>query len=215
VIESNTAHLNPSFEDFWKKYNSDYITAGTESLWEIPFADGRGRMLFTFAVRHNSNDQHHQNGANRGGVAGPLPHIFYDYDEADTRRNVTCVPYRYGNAVNNFAKQELQELNNWNFGKFRYEWMDPRVVVSSNDDGVNKIYMRYAEVLLMAAETENEINGPSQAAPYLKEIRRRAFPSSEHADKVDAYVDALGTKEAMFNAIVEEHKLEFCGEMER
>lgn len=215
VIESNTARLNPSFEDFWRKYNSDYVGAGTESLWEIPFADGRGRMLFTFAVRHVSNDQHHENGPNRGGAAGPLPNVFYDYDEADTRRDVTCVPYRYGAASNNFAKQELQELNNWSFGKYRYEWMESRRVISSNDDGVNKIYMRYAEVLLMAAETENELNGPAQAAPYLKEIRKRAFPASVRAEKVDAYVDALGTKEDMFNAIVEEHKFEFCGEMER
>lgn len=215
VIESGTASLNPSFQDFWKKYNSDYVAAGGESLWEIPFADGRGRMLFTFAVRHNSNDQHHANGSNRGGQAGPLPSVFYDYDEADTRRNVTCVPYRYGNATNNFAKQELVDLNTWYFGKFRYEWMDPRFVTSTNDDGINKIYMRYAEVLMMAAEAANEIEGPSSAAPYLKQIRRRAFPASEHAVKVDGYVDALATKEAMFNAIVEEHKLEFCGEMER
>ncbi len=33
--------------------------------------------------------------------------------------------------------------------------------------------------------------------------------------KVDAYVDALRSKEAMFDAIVEEHNSEFCGEMER
>jgi hypothetical protein len=32
---------------------------------------------------------------------------------------------------------------------------------------------------------------------------------------VDTYVDALTTKDAMFNAIVEEHKFEFSGEMER
>jgi starch-binding outer membrane protein, SusD/RagB family len=214
VIESGSAHLEPSFEALWRKYNEDNVTAGGESLWEIPFADGRGRMLFTFAVRHNTNDQHHANGSNRGGQAGPLPYVFYDYDEADTRRDVTCVPYRYGNAVSNFARQELVDLNTWYFGKFRYEWMD-RFVTSTNDDGVNKLYMRYAEVLLMAAETANEIEGPSAAAPYLKEIRRRAFPASEHAAKVDAYVDALGSQESMFNAIVEEHKFEFCGEMER
>jgi hypothetical protein len=214
VIESGSVHLESSFENLWRKYNEDNVTAGGESLWEIPFADGRGRMLFTFAVRHNSNDQHHANGANRGGQAGPLPHVFYDYDEADTRRDVTCVPYRYGNAVSNFSRQELVDLNTWYFGKFRYEWMD-RFVTSTNDDGVNKMYMRYAEVLLMAAEAANEIEGASAAAPYLKEIRRRAFPASEHGVKVDAYVDALGSKEAMFNAIVEEHKLEFCGEMER
>jgi hypothetical protein len=214
VIENGSAHLEPSFEDLWKKYNRDNIAAGGESLWEIPFAEGRGRMLFTFAVRHNDIDQHQANGTNRGGQAGPLPHLFYDFDETDTRRNVTCVPYRYGAVTAGGARQELVDLNTWYFGKYRYEWMTRRVT-STNDDGANKMYMRYAEILLMAAETANEIEGPAAAAPYLKEIRKRAFPASAHPTKVDAYVDALSSKEAMFNAIVEEHKFEFCGEMER
>lgn len=216
VIESGKAHLEPSFETLWRKYNEDNVAAGGESLWEIPFADGRGRMLFTFAVRHTTNDQYHANGANRGGQAGPLPHVFYDYDEKDLRRNVTCVPYRYAaaDATTGFAKQELVDLNTWYFGKYRYEWMK-RFVTSSNDDGVNKMYMRYAEILLMAAETANHLEGVAAAAPYLKEIRKRAFDPSEWSTKVDAYVDGLGSPEAMFNAIVEEHKFEFCGEFER
>jgi starch-binding outer membrane protein, SusD/RagB family len=214
VILSGSAHLESSFETLWKKYNQEVITAGGESLWEIPFAAGRGRVLFTFAVRHTTNDQFHQNGSNRGGQAGPLPHIFYDYDETDTRRNVTCVPYLWGAAVNGIAKQQLGSINRWYFGKYRYEWMN-RIVTSSNDDGVNKIYMRYAEILLMAAETANELQGPAAAAPYLKEIRKRAFPSALHTVKVDNYVNALTSKQAMFNAIVEEHKFEFTGEMER
>lgn len=214
VIESGSAHLESSFETFWKKYNEEYLIAGGESLWEIPFSEGRGRMLFTFAVRHTTNDQFHANGPNRGGTAGPLPFVFYDYDQADTRRDVTCVPYKYGTAVNNIAKQELGALNTWYFGKYRYEWMTRRVT-SSNDDGVNKIYMRYAEVLLIAAEAANELEGPSAAAPYLKEIRRRAFPAAVQAVKVDAYVNALTSKDAMFRALVEENKFEFTGEMER
>lgn len=214
VIESGKARLETSFENLWRKYNEDNVAAGGESLWEIPFADGRGRMLFTFAVRHNTNNQHHANGSNRGGQAGPLPNVFYDFDEKDTRRDVTCVPYRYGNAVNGWARQELVDLNTWYFGKYRYEWMS-RFVTSTNDDGVNKMYMRYAEVLLMAAEAANELGDLGAAKTYLKDIRRRAFASADHAAKVDAYVDALGTKEAMFNAIVDEHKFEFCGEMER
>jgi hypothetical protein len=214
VIESGSAHLESSFETFWRKYNQENISAGGESLWEIPFSDGRGRMLFTFAVRHTTVDQYHENGANRGGASGPLPNIFYDYDVTDTRRNVTCVPYLWGPATNGIAKQTLGALNRWYFGKYRYEWMTRRVT-STNDDGVNKIYMRYAEVLLMAAETANEIEGVAAAAPYLKEIRRRAFPTSQHGDKVDNYVNALTSKQAMFNAIVEENKWEFTGEMER
>lgn len=214
IIQSGSCNLENSFETLWRKYNEENITAGGESLWEIPFAAGRGRMLFTFAVRHTTNDQHHANGNNRGGQAGPLPYVFYDYDEADTRRDVTCVPYLYGAAVNGFAKQQLGALNKWYFGKYRYEWMN-RFVTSTNDDGINKMYMRYAEVLLMAAETANEIEGPGSAAQYLKLIRQRAFPAALHPTKVDNYVNALTSKAAMFDAIVEEHKFEFTGEMER
>ena len=214
VIQSGKARLEPSFETFWKKYNQENTTAGGESLWELPFADGRGRMLFTFAVLHTSVDQFQANGSNKGGIAGPLPNVFYDYDQTDSRRDVTCVPYKYGTAVAGIAKQQLNAFNKWYFGKYRYEWMN-RYVTSTNDDGINKMYMRYAEVLLIAAEAANEIEGPSAAAPYLKELRRRAFAPAVQAVKVDAYVDALNSKPAMFNAIVDEHKFEFTGEMER
>ncbi|PIF31222.1 putative outer membrane starch-binding protein [Flavobacterium sp. 9] len=214
VIASGSAHLEPTFEGLWKKYNQEIVTAGGESLWEIPFADTRGRMLFTLAVKHDTADQFQQMGPSKGGVNGPLPFVFYDYDQADTRRDVTCVPYKWGTAVNGKAKQELTDLQTWYFGKYRFEWMN-RIVTAPNDDGLNKIYMRYAEVLLIAAEAANELEGPGAAAVYLKEIRRRAFAAANQAVKVDAYVDALTSKAAMMNAIVEENKYEFTGEMER
>lgn len=212
VINSGTANLEPSFETLWRKLNEENISAGSESLWEMPFADGRGRVNFSFAVRHRSVDQY--TGQPRGGIAGPLPNVFYDYDESDLRRDVTCIPYQWANAVDGFSQQELVDLRTWYFGKYRYEWMT-RYVTSTNDDGINKMYMRYAEILLMAAETANELEGPAAAAPYLKQIRRRAFDAADHPVKVDAYVNTLGSKEDMFNAIVKEHKFEFTGEMER
>jgi hypothetical protein len=152
----------------------------------------------------------------RGGQAGPVPFMFYDYDVKDTRRDVTVVPYDWAKPAGNttIAKQQLLSLKKWSFGKYRYEWMSRRVT-STNDDGVNKLYLRYAEVIFMAAEILNELEGPAAAAPYLKMIRRRAFSAADWPVKVDAWVGALTTKEAMFNALVEEHKLEFCGEMER
>ncbi|GGK10459.1 starch-binding protein [Yeosuana aromativorans] len=212
VINSGKAHLEPSFKTLWEKYNQEDISAGGEPLWQIPFADGRGRVLFSFAVRHRSVDQY--TGQGRGGIAGPLPTVFYDYDEADNRRDVTCVPYQWGTAVNGVSQQELVGLDTWYFGKYRYEWMT-RYVTSTNDDGVNFMYMRYAEVLLIAAEAANELEGPAAAAPYLKQVRSRAFNAADQAQKVDAYVNSLSSKEAMFNAIVKEHMFEFTGEMVR
>lgn len=212
IIGSGNAHLEPSFETLWRNFNEESVTAGGESLWEIPFAAGRGRVLFSFAVRHRGVDQH--TGQARGGIAGPLPTVFYDFDEDDTRRDITCVPYQWGNPTDGFSQQELVGLDTWYFGKYRYEWMN-RYVTSTNDDGVNKIYMRYAEVLLIAAEAANELQGAGAAAPYLKQLRRRAFPSNLHAEKVDNYVDALTSTQDMFDAIVKEHMYEFTGEMER
>jgi len=214
VINSGSVRLESTFEQVWRNLNEEVLTAGGESLWEMPFSDGRGRVNFSFAVRHRIVDQHTAQA--RGGIAGPLPTVFYDYDESDMRRNITCVPYQYsginiGTMSEPFAQQELVGLNTWYFGKFRYEWMNRRVT-SSNDDGINWMYMRYAEVLLIAAEAANELQGPGAAAQYLKEIRRRAFPSALHADKVDAYVDGLSSKQDMFEAIVNEHKFEFTGE---
>jgi len=210
VIESNKASLEATFETVWRKNCEEVITAGGESLWEVPFSEARGRHLFTYGVQHQMADQY--TGQPRGGTYGPLPNVFYDYDTKDSRRDVTCVPYNWSKS--NPAIQELMGVNQWNFGKWRYEWMK-RYVTSTNDDGLNKIFMRYAEVLLMAAEIENELNGPLAAAPYLKQIRQRAFMPADWPEKVDAYVDALTTKEDMFDAIVDEHGFEFCGEMER
>lgn len=212
VILSGTARLESSFETFWKNYNQEKISAGGESLWEIPFSAGRGRVLFSFAVRHRSIDQY--TGQAKGGIAGPLPTLFYDFDQADSRRDITCVPYEWATAVNGISQQRLVALDTWYFGKYRYEWMT-RYVTSTNDDGVNKIYMRYAEVLLIAAEAANEIEGPSAAAPYLSEIRKRAFAPADQAEKVDNYLNALTSKEDMFRAIVQENKFELTGEMER
>ncbi len=210
VIGSGTASLETSFETVWRKNCEENITAGNESLWEIPFAAGRGRHLYTYGIEHQAVDQY--TGQPRGGMYGPLPNVFYDYDAMDTRRDITCIPYNWSQS--DPAQQELMGIDSWNFGKWRYEWMNRRVT-STNDDGLNKIYMRYAEILLMAAEIENELNGPSAAAPYLKQVRQRAFKQADWATKVDAYVDGLNSKEAMFNAIVDEQAFEFCGEMER
>ncbi len=219
VINIGASKLEPTFEGFWRKVCTENINVGGESLWEIPFSDGRGRMAYTFAVRHTSADQFTDQA--QGGVFGPLPNVFYDYDVKDTRRDVTCVPYFWGTAVSGTSKQVMNQgansspsVNQWSFGKLRYEWMT-RKVTSTNDDGLNKVYMRYAEVLLMAAEIQNELGDLGVAKDYLKQIRQRAFASSDWAVKVDAYVGAISSKDDMFNAIVKEQGYEFTGEMER
>ncbi|GAB6008219.1 RagB/SusD family nutrient uptake outer membrane protein [Dysgonomonas reticulitermitis] len=195
-----------AFKDNFLNLCKDNVTAGAESLWEIPFNNepARGRVVFTLGVLHNSVDQY--TAQNKGGVNGPLPTLFYDYDREDVRRDITCVPYDWSSS--NPSIQQLRSLKSWCFGKLRYEWMARRVT-STNDDGVNWQYMRLADVYLMAAEAINYLEGPSNAAQYMKPIVDRALPAA----KATAYMTAAtASKDAFQKAIVDQRAFEFAGE---
>jgi len=210
VIASKTCALESSFENIFINNCKDVISAGGESLWEMPFANSpsaRGRQVYTFGTKHNDTDKY---GLNQGGQAGPTPNFYYDYSVKDKRRDVTCIPYEWTKEI-----QTLRKLNSWSFGKYRYEWMD-RQITSGTDDGINKQYMRYADIILMAAELENELTGASAAAPYLREIRERAFDTADWPTEVTSYITtASASKDAMLKAIIDERAFEFCGEMLR
>ena len=151
---------------------------------------------------------------NYGGQNIPAPTLYYEYDNADQRRDVNCVPYKYDNGYT-MAKLGDNDASapSFNFGKYDYERMTR--TVSSNDDGVNLPVLRYADILLMAAEIANELEGPDAAKPYLKEVRNRAFAVADRPANVEAYVNAISSKADMLKAIQKERLLEFPGEMLR
>ena len=84
---------------------------------------------------------------------------------------------------------------------------------NQTEDGAKPVVMRYADILLMAAEIANELGDLNAAKGYFLPVRERAFKGHEEA--AEAYVNGISSKEAMFNAIVDERAFEFCGEMLR
>ena len=197
-----------SFKENFTKLCQDNVTAGGESLWEIPFSSGRGRVLYTLGVKHNTKDQY--TGQAQGGVNGPTPTLYYDYDTEDVRRDITCVPYEWSKELDSKgnAAVQLRAINKWCFGKLRYEWMS-RIVTSTNDDGVNWQYMRLADVYLMAAEAENALGNTAKAWTYMEPILTRALPAVKVAALKTKYT---ASKDAFFEGIVEQRALEFAGE---
>lgn len=223
VINSGRNTLG-EFKTNFTNLCTDNVAAGAESIWEIPFSDGRGRVLYTWGIRHQVSDQYTKQ--NRGGVNGPLPTLFYDYDVDDIRRDITCIPYRWGakeDGVEYVAHYNDQDYNVYKvpqvmsnptamyFGKLRYEWMN-RYVTSDNDDGINWQYMRLADVYLMAAEAINELDGPAAAWPYMKPILDRALPAEKVAALQSKYT---ASKSTFFSGIVEQRAFEFAGEVLR
>lgn len=199
-----------SFKENFTKLCQDNVTAGGESIWEIPFSDGRGRVLYTWGVKHAKADQYTKQA--QGGVNGPTPYLYYDFDADDARRDITCVPYQWSKElVDGKSHQELRKISQWCFGKLRYEWMK-RIVTSTNDDGVNFQYMRLADVYLMAAEAENQLGNTSTAWNYMEPVLARVLPAA----KVNALkAKYCASKDAFQQGIIEQRGFEFAGEQIR
>ena len=206
VIAHGSSKLG-EFKDNFLKLCQDNVTAGGESLWEIPFSDGRGRVLYTWGVKHQSKDQYTQQA--QGGVNGPVPTLYWDYDVDDVRRDITCVPYEWSkDLINGNSHVTLRGNNKWCFGKLRYEWMK-RIVTSTNDDGINWQYMRLADVYLMAAEAENELGNTAKAWTYMEPVLSRALPAAKVSALKAKYT---ASQQAFREGIYDQRALEFAGE---
>jgi hypothetical protein len=208
------------FKDNFTNLCKDVTTAGLESIYEIPFSAGRGRVLYTWGGKHSSISRF--TALAKGGVCGPNPTLWFDYSKDDIRRNITVVPFVWAEDPDgekdpkypdwNFIKRTTSNLSGggWSFGKLRWEWMNRRVT-SSNDDGINWQVMRLADIYMMAAEAANELDDLTNAKKYIKPILDRAYTLNGTTLATDK-LNAASDKDKMFKLIVEERKLEFAGE---
>ena len=206
------------FEQIWRESNNMDIAAGKEVIYVIPSSDTRGRWNFTFAIRTEGNPEWSQGPtSSRGGTAGPIPTLYWKYAKEDVRREISCVNYKWvlGTEGKNIAKPAGP--NDWYFGKFRFEWQTKAPYNGGNDDGIKPIYMRYADILLMAAEIANDPACGERDEAFAKncllEVRKRAYKGNETL--ATTYVNGLSGQTAVFDAIVNERALEFVGEMLR
>ena len=206
------------YEELWRGVNNMDLTAGNEIIWVIPFSNTRGRWNYTFAVRNNGRTQFSPTDSNRGGQAGPVPTLYWKYGENDVRRDISCVNFAWedpdGDGV---AEPYPAGIANWYFGKYRFEWMETNPYTGGNDDGVKPVWMRYSDILLMAAEiaADEDVFGGTEfnyAKQQLLKVRKRAYKG--HEDEAETYVNSLSQAD-FFNAIVDERALEFVGEFLR
>ncbi len=210
AIANGGCKLDPSYEAYWKRLNAkENLTFDGETLYVIPFGENRGQWNNYYAVRVEAGSRYNTYTGARGGSTGPVPYFWWKYDEKDVRRDITCVNYKWDGESDELVPAGIAS---WYFGKYRFDWA--KNPASNADDGVKPVVMRYSDILLMAAEIENELNGPtSDAKSWFLQVRSRAFGGD--VDAAEAYVNGLSGKDAFFNAIVDERAFEFCGEMLR
>lgn len=198
--------LNPSFQKLFKSINEQSSESANEILFQVgmggstQFSDSK--LGYYNGPRLNASPIY---GSTQGAVT-VVPTYFYAFDSLDTRRDVTITTYTI--PANNF--QAGVGLNAITDGKFRRDWHVPPVPGAGNYLGYNWPIIRFADVLLMFAETENELNGPTAAAKAaFMEVRTRGFDGKTAL--ATAGLD-LSSKASFFTALVNERYLEFGSE---
>ncbi|WP_300701551.1 RagB/SusD family nutrient uptake outer membrane protein [Bacteroides sp.] len=96
------------------------------------------------------------------------------FEENDTRRDVMVCIYMYKWDAKDYKHKKVENKSNkWYPGKWRREWM-PIGFSNPNSTNVNYCVLRYADVVLMAAEAYNETGDTPQAWILLNSVRTRS-----------------------------------------
>jgi starch-binding outer membrane protein, SusD/RagB family len=221
LMKTRTQHtLFPSFKSLWK----DVVDAHKA-------VDASGELIMQVAMANGTNSDSKigaQSGTKINGVGGSLgnmlPTYFYYFDSTDVRRDVTFVPFEvvrdlYGRG---HASNSIYD------GKFRRDWItspsfymssgvttgsNPVTLTPASNNNIQNFQLnwpliRFADVLLMFAEAENEINGPTtEAINAWKEVSLRG-----HNGVASLVPTAPADKTGFFKLLVKERALEFGGE---
>ena len=217
IIDAGGHSLNKSYRDVFVDECNFIASTGDDPIFEIPFARetagnwGYAQGPTSGIDTGDATDYSHSAwGATSGGVR-TTAFYRYSFDESDLRRDFICGLWYYSNQGLPTMRLDYGMHNN----KWSKLWNTNGLgKTTTGATGINFAYIRYADVLLMFAEADNEINnGPTaEAQEALKTVRRRAFAGADQADKVDTYVESAASKEDFLNLVLDERKWEFAGE---
>ena len=222
VIADGEHSLNPRYSQIFINYAADKYDTN-ESIWEIEFTgtsyltSQEGQIGVFYGIACND--------INIGlcySQAVPSGKLFRSYGVdatsvltpkacLDTRRDWNCANYSWGTGTTG-VKTTLTNYFQYGMGKFRreYEVIMPK---NKNYSPANFPVLRYADILLMQAEAENELNGPTAIAyNAINQVRRRGFGFPLNTANVISDVPVGLSKVDFRSFIQDERAREFCGE---
>lgn len=214
IINSNEYQLTDRYLDNFEEENEN----NSESVWEVQFsedfgsnggwnADGTSIAEVTF------RGQEYGPNAWRNVIPGQnLVNAFETTPKEDPRMSYNF--FRLGDTYNSGASilNETSVQGDNSKPSWRKYQMIYKRANENTQSGINFRVIRYADILLMMAEVENETSGPAAALPYLNQTRNRSdvmmpeYPTSDFP---------VGTTEQMRIAIQHERQVELGGEQVR
>ena len=179
VINSGLHSLNPNYKQIFVNHSRDLYDT-KESIWEVEFYGNTNTTALNVGGRlgiltgiFSGNEDYPGFCVDNYHTTNKLYNLYME-NPADLRRDVSIAAYRYGTGnapILHLANQIYERAT----AKWRreYENLLPR---SRSNTSTNFPLLRYSDVLLMYAEAENELNGPTtDAIDKINQVRRRAI----------------------------------------
>ena len=207
LIQLKPRSLYPDFEQAFVNEMNYTIENNAEVLYEVAFVQNYGGDIgWSFGVANTGTCAQ---GTTTAQVA-ITPTFYMSFADNDVRRDIDVAKYGHTNDTVTASASTGLYIGKWDRSRAAHDLGSG----SSKGTGINYPLMRYSDVLLMLAEAENELNGPTALAKeQLTTVRARAFANSPtYSNDVTNYVAALTSKDAFFKAIVDERAWEFGGE---
>lgn len=195
LVEGGKMQLNPDYTQIWKNISADtYDHDYKEIMFDVDFVADATKYLYggwagstSHAAPASDNEAAGYN-LDWYKVAVGLWN-YYQSDTNDVRYTWNICDYRIELNGNRLAKPAYEangsNVSERNAGKFRRDW-EKDLPRDKNRNGSNFPILRYSDVLLMLAEAENEINGPTDLALWSLDLvrsRANAFTYSDLPDK--------------------------------
>lgn len=209
VINSGVYALDMSFINLW-----DGLTPTTESLFEFEYGFGGSSNGF---VVNGLSKATAPNGSNNGFVfsrtrASKTALDFHmDKYPGDPRIDVTFFHTSFNNVTNGTTPALYPAITNSNVAGWPYykKYFDPNQVVSESAE--DAIMLRYADLLLLMAEVENELGNSGLAQSYVNTVLSRAR-TADGANATEPADWPLLSKEDFRKRIFYERQIELMGE---
>ncbi len=202
---------NEYYQVFLYECNSQVIN-NDDPIFEIPFGkESTGNIGYIHGPKMDQYEGITPHPYGKASSAAKLNALYrFQFDKDDERRDYVNQLFRYTAEGSEYTVRMENSYTIQN-GKWSKLWVTGGLGdATEGNTGINYPYLRYADVLLMLAEAENELNqGPTPlAVECVQAVRSRAF-RGEHADK--AVVTASGYDDFK-KAVLDERKFEFAGE---
>ncbi|RKR83699.1 putative outer membrane starch-binding protein [Mucilaginibacter gracilis] len=179
VISGGMHSLNADYTKIFIN-ESAKVEDTQECIWEVEFYSTNPEVNFNyerFGSTIGINNTNTQAGFMQGLYEGTGTY-YNSFGKGDLRRDWTLAPFYYTGQVITGAPITIAATAVW--GRSMAKWRRQYETASSygvkNFGGTNYPLLRYSDVLLMAAEADNEINGPNATnIGYINMVRERGY----------------------------------------